>query len=345
VVFFQLKKLFHTLESIGSARIEGNNTTIAEYIETKIDSTAQITEPIKEIQNMEHALEFIDTKAKDEIINRNLICDLHKITVNTLTPPPDGEGDETPGLYRLKQVRINNASVIPPAPQDIQWYMDELFDFVQTDGKPKYDLLKIAIAHHRFLWIHPFTNGNGRTGRLFTYLLLIKMGFNVNIGRILNPTAVFCSNRKEYYKYLALADTGTDEGILSWCEYALDGLKNEIEKIDKLLNYEYLSKEILKPALKMSLQRGVIAEHEEKILQRTVEKQVLKASDLTDILKGKTPSEISRQIGKLKDMKMLTAEKDGTRKYVLRFDNNFLLRSIIEVLGQKGFLPAQHNEK
>ena len=43
-VFFQLKHIFHTLESIGSARIEGNNTTIAEYIETKLESNENLSE-------------------------------------------------------------------------------------------------------------------------------------------------------------------------------------------------------------------------------------------------------------------------------------------------------------
>ncbi|MEI2694330.1 MAG: hypothetical protein V9E90_04610 [Saprospiraceae bacterium] len=50
-VFFQLKHIFHTLESIGSARIEGNNTTIAEYIETKLAGSKKVPSSIKEIQN------------------------------------------------------------------------------------------------------------------------------------------------------------------------------------------------------------------------------------------------------------------------------------------------------
>ena len=52
-LFFQLKHIFHILESIGSARIEGNNTTIAEYIETKLEQqTAAVSDNIKEIQNI-----------------------------------------------------------------------------------------------------------------------------------------------------------------------------------------------------------------------------------------------------------------------------------------------------
>ena len=71
--------------------------------------------------------------------------------------------------------------------------------------------------------------------------MLVKQGFNVDIGRIINPTAVFCNNRDNYYNYLSLADSGTDENILKWCEYVLKGLKVEIEKIDRLLNFDYLS--------------------------------------------------------------------------------------------------------
>ena len=56
-VFFQLKRIFHTLESIGSARIEGNNTTLAEYIETKLDDNQQnFSAGIREIKNYAYPL-------------------------------------------------------------------------------------------------------------------------------------------------------------------------------------------------------------------------------------------------------------------------------------------------
>src|SRR5690606_24214283 len=106
--------------------------------------------------------------------------------------------------------------------------------------------------------IHPFGNGNGRTVRLFTYAMLVKTGFNVSVGRIINPTAVFCSNRNDYYRMLAEADKGTREGILTWSEYVLKGLKDEIEKIDKLLDYNFLRKEILLPTINHSLERKYI---------------------------------------------------------------------------------------
>ncbi len=347
LVFFQLKKIFHTLESIGSARIEGNNTTIAEYIETKMTRTnpeavsGDLPQNIREIVNIEQAMTFIEENIAEQPINRAFVSEMHKMIVEHLLPPPDGEGDRSPGIYRAVNLAIHKADHTPPEWTQVEPYMTMLFDFVNRTESPKYDLLKAAIAHHRFVWIHPFGNGNGRTVRLFTYAMLIKTGFNVNIGRIINPTAIFCSNRSDYYTYLSQADTGTDKGILLWCEYVLSGLKNEIEKIDKLMSYDYLRKEVLLPAVHYSLERQYITDVEAKMLRRAVERQVIQASDVQDILPDKSPSEISRHIRKLLDNQMLQPEKENARKYVIRFDNNFLLRGIIHALDKKGFLPIK----
>ncbi len=340
-VFFQLKQIFHTLESIGSARIEGNRTTVAEYIETKLDDEIPISDGIQEIQNIEKAMEFVEANIQDYPINTLFISELHKMIVADLPLPPKGEGDYTPGIYRKNNLKIHESSHLPPEHFSVEGYMSELFTFINKVDSPKYDLLKAAIAHHRFVWIHPFGNGNGRTVRLFTYAMLVKTGFNVNIGRIINPTAVFCSNRNDYYTYLAKADSGTKEGILEWCEYVLRGLKDEIEKIDKLSDYEFLKKEVLIPAINHSLERKYITEIESKVLKRVVENQLIQASDIKDLFSSKHNSEISRQIKKLIEKKMLVPEKEGTRKYIIRFDNNFLLRGIIKALDEKGFLPIR----
>lgn len=340
-VFFQLKHIFHTLESIGSARIEGNNTTIAEYIETKLTESKRVSPGIKEIQNIEKAMAFIEDNVKDYPINRAFISEMHKMIVDGLLPPPDGEGDHTPGEYRKSNLKINKSTHTPPDWLKVDDYMDELLDFVNKEDAKKFDLLKAAIAHHRFVWIHPFGNGNGRTVRLFTYAMLVKTGFNVNVGRIINPTAVFCSNRNDYYSHLSKADSGTDKGILKWSEYVLRGLKEEIEKIDKLTDYDFLRKEILIPAINHSLERKYITDVEAKILKKVTEKQVVQAGDVKEFFVGKLNAEVSRQIRRLIDKKMLIPENEGARKYILRFDNNYLLRGVINALGERDFLPVQ----
>jgi Fic family protein len=338
-IFFQLKNIFHRLESIGSARIEGNNTTIVEYMETKIKQEEEISEDIKEIQNIEKCMVFIEENVKNNDLNKMFISEIHKIIVKDLSPIK--EGDHNPGQYRTKDVKIMNSPHLPPYYLQISEYMDELFKFINKKDNPKYDLLKVALAHHRFVWIHPFTNGNGRTVRLFTYALLVKLGFNVEKGQILNPTAIFCSDRDEYYNKLQCGDKGTDTGLLEWCLYVLKGLKAEIEKIDRLTDYKVLSKEILYPAIQYSLEQEHIKFTESKILKKAVEKQIIQASDLKSIFPGKIGSEISRQIRKLIDKKMLRPLKPNGKKYIMVFGNNYLLRGIIRSLDKEGFLPLK----
>jgi Fic family protein len=290
---------------------------------------------------MERAMEFIDQNVRDHKIDRLFVSELHKIIVDGLKPPPDGEGDATPGSYRSGMVKIARSSHLPPEPIQVQEYMNQLFDFINRDDRPKYDLLKTAIAHHRFVWVHPFTNGNGRTVRLFTYAMLVEQGFHVDQGRILNPTAVFCSDRNVYYDLLSEADKGTDDGVLAWCRYVLRGLKTEIEKVDRLLAYDFLKTRILLPALAISFERELVTKIELEILKRAVEKQVIMAADIKDLFPGKHAVEISRNIKRLVNNKMLGPVKDNARRYVLRFDNNYLLRGIIHMLDQEGFLPLK----
>lgn len=343
-IFFQLKHLFHMLESIGSARIEGNNTTIAEYIETKLEDGEQDGTPsIMEIQNLEEAMDFIEANIATAPIDRAFVSELHRMIVKDLPVTKNGEGDRTPGEYRSGPIKINKSSHVPPEHLRVGEYMEELFTFINTQHPAKYDLLKAAIAHHRFLWIHPFSNGNGRTVRMFTYAMLVKLGFNVATGRILNPTAVFCNDRNKYYDYLSEADTGTPEGIENWCIYVLKGLEEEIEKIDQLLDFDFLKTNILLPTISFSLERKLITDVEAKILKRAAELQLIQAGDLKDIFAGKHGSEISRQIAKLIDKKMLTSHRKHPRKYYLRFDNSYLLRGIVSTLGEKGFLPEMDN--
>lgn len=337
-IFFQIKDIFHMLESIGSARIEGNRTTVLEYIETKIEQQEEHPEPVKEIQNMEHALTFIDDHIDDyPSISRAFVGELHRIVVKELTR----EGSKNPGDYRKTPVRIGGSDHVTPDSSQVPIYMNELLDFVNRHGPPKYDLLKTALAHHRFAWIHPFDNGNGRTVRLLTYAMLVKQGFRVHLARILNPTAVFCHDRNKYYDSLARADTGTDEGLLDWCTYVLEGLKREIGKVDHLTDYAYAKSKILIPALWFALDRKLITDVEYRVLKLSVENKEIRNSDIKRIFPARNTADISRIIRRLRGKRMIVAKTEKARRYVIRFDNNFLLRGVIDALDKNGFLPVK----
>lgn len=344
-IFFQLKRIFHTLESIGSARIEGNNTTVAAFIETKIEDRPYINEDIQEIRNIEEAMEFIDESAVDRGLSKSFIKELHSFIVRDLTPPPSGEGDQTPGMFRNHAVEISDTSHVPPITgHEVEALMEELVEFISHEHPSKYDLLKVALAHHRFMWIHPFGNGNGRTGRLLTYAMLVHQGFRVDQGRILNPTAVFCIDRDMYNSFLSQADTGSQEGLDAWCQYVLRGLKEEIDKIDRLINYEYLTRQILKPAVDYALTMKYISDKEYKVLRLSVEKRVIQNSDLQPLFPGMKSQAISRIIRELKVKKMLEAEEGNSRSYHISFTNNFLIRGIIPQLAKEGFIPVRDED-
>lgn len=340
-IFFQLKNIFHTMESIGSARIEWNRTTIAAYIESKITPPENPSEDIQEIANIEKALEFIETNIKDYPLSRVFISEIHKIVVAGLSR----EWSSTPGNYRSGNVIITGSPHTPPDFTLVPVLMNELFEFTENRDSEKYDLLKIAISHHRFAWVHPFDNGNGRTVRMFTYAMLMKYGFNVHIGqRLINPTAVFCNDRDRYYEALAYADSWNDEGILAWCEYVLSGLSEEIEKLDKLLDYAFLRDKILLPAIANAHEYRQITDKEKLILDLVAKKMVIEAKDVKSLFPDLHETNISRYIRDLKEKKLLIPEWwENSRKYLIGFWNSALLRGIIHVLREEGFITLEEN--
>lgn len=348
-VFFQIKDIFQMLESLGSARIEGNNTTLAEYVEKVIENRSKkivSDEKFTEISNIDKAIDFIEKNIdKTTIFNRAIISEIHKILVEGLTLPPAGEGSRYPGVLRPINVTIKRSSHIPPEAVKVPELFDELMSFINQPLDTQYHLLAIALSHHRMAWIHPFDNGNGRLVRMFTYALLIKQGFKVKSGRILNPTAVFCMDRDRYYDMLSLADSGQEDKILEWCLYVLEGLRIEIEKIDHLLNLRYIVDVILLPMLLYALEHEHITKREYQILSAVVKSKEMniKSADLEAILGEESSVQRSRILKKLKDKEMLMPLKENGRIYTIGFANNYLLRGIIYVLQANGFIPDSLN--
>jgi len=337
VIFAQLKSIFHTLESLGSVRIEGNNTTLSDVVEKTIDGSIKTSkeEQIREFMNNQDALDFIERNIKEGIaIDKAYIYEFHKKIVDGLDPTK--EGDFNAGQFCTTEVGIKNSPHKPPLPVKVPEYMDELIDFINNQRDQKYKLLATAVAHHRFAWTHPFRNGNGRTVRLLTYAMLMSQGFAVN--HILNPTAVFCNDRDVYYNSLGEADKGTDEGILKWCEYVLTNLLEEIRKIDKLLDYDYLLPSILIPALTYALERKNINQEEFQILKLSIEKGEIKAGDMNAILKKEYHTQVSAYIRKLKKEGLLMDAPNKQRSYVVSFTNNHLLRGVIDTLRKNNFI-------
>jgi Fic family protein len=349
-VFFQLKDIFQTLESLGSTRIEGNRTTVSEYAE-KIIARIQPEkdESMREITNLDKAIDFLEKNIKPGTpITRAILSEIHKIVVEGLTPPPTGEGSKAPGAYRKHKVGIQNSEVETIEHVLVPAECEELLQFINKEEYPtQYHLLVIALAHHRFTVVHPFDNGNGRVVRMLTYAQLLQQGFSVKSGRILNPTAIFCDNRDAYYDMLARADEDTDEALLDWCLYVLKGLAREIEKIDNLLNRIYLRDEILLPMLDRALKNKYITDDEFVLLQHVVrssEDMTIRAGDLEMLLGTESPVQRSRIIGRLLEKEMLKPIEEGGRIYTISFFGNYLFREVTQLLIEKKFVPESLNK-
>lgn len=337
-VFFQLKRVFHMLESLGSARIEGNHTTLADYVESSLEGGATTGDHLREIANIEQAMAYIESAMEPgAAISEHFIRELHAIAVRDLVR----EGDATPGAYRSTGVRIAQSSHLPPEAVQVPGYMQELVAYINQADPPKYDLIKVALAHHRFGWVHPFGNGNGRVVRLLTYALMIKYGFNVKAGgRVLNPTAVFCSDRDQYYAMLSTADAGTPAGLEQWCVYVLQGVLAELKKVDQLTRYDYLTSQILNPALHYARGRSLITAQEEAVLAAAIKKGVVKAADLSSAMPDLNATQRTYQIKRLVERKMLQPIQPNSRQYTIGFDNSYLMRGVIHALSNASFISA-----
>ncbi len=339
-IFFQLKDIFQMLETLGSARIEGNNTTLSEYVEKIIDKKAKKDENQKEIENLDRAINFIEKNTNEFTkIDRAYISELHRIVTNDLTLPPFGEGSINPGELRKCEVIIKLSKHRPPDYVLLPDYFDGLIDLINRDLPKQNQLLMVAVAHHRFAYIHPFDNGNGRMGRLLNYALLIKLGFKVKTGRIINPSSIFYIDRERYYRELSIADSLKEEDVLTWSVYFLTGLKNEIEKIDSLLSKEYVREKILLPAINFAKEREQITEKEFEVLNLLISRDdiQIKSEELKEI--GIYDSfQKSRVMARLRNKDIVKSITNKGRIYTINFVNNYLLRGVINSLKNEGFV-------
>ncbi|MDO4584341.1 MAG: Fic family protein [Planctomycetia bacterium] len=335
--FEQIRSVFFMLESISSARIEGNRTTIAEYLQNRTEPSEERPGSFQEIANLEGALSFVEETARDIPINAAYIRELHKRSVAGLRVSE--EGDPHPGEFRREKVAIRHSSHRPPRAGDVPALVEEMVSVLATPTSPRYDLLKMALSHHRFVWIHPFANGNGRTARLFTYALLVKYGFALENSRIANPASVFCASRKRYYDGLSLADRALEEnqeqGLLDWCEYVLENLQKEIEKVESLTDWTFFSQKIMLPAIQWCRQYDKITPDEAKVLQNLFQKPEIKAEDVRRILQ-KSDRTGTRILTSLREKKIVQTIGEKGRKYRIHLTGG-LLGGIVSSLIQERF--------
>ena len=156
-----------------------------------------------------------------------------------------------PGVYRDGLVQVGKH--IPPREENLESFLGR-FDEAYNPSKlsKRQQIISIAASHHRYLWIHPFYDGNGRVVRLMSYAALLKLG----IGSDLWSVARGLARQKDKYKALLQAADSNRQGdldgrgtlsqkeLVNFCEFFLRTCIDQIEYMDSLLDFNKLSERI-----------------------------------------------------------------------------------------------------
>jgi len=311
-----------TKEAVLSSRIEGTITTVDEVLKYEADlkpESLSKENDIIEVLNYRKA-----TRSAKEWLRRDLPFNLTLICAiqNELLQGARGK-DKHPGELRKEQVwigpkgrPIEEATYVPPEPLGLKIHLDNLIDYMnRTDQEV---LIQTAIMHAQFEIIHPFCDGNGRTGRILIPLFLWCKG------RISAPmfyiSEYFDENRDQYVENLRKISDAKDweHWILFFLEAISTQAKRNSEKATQVLSL-------------YNLMRGRIA----GLTKSPKASQVLDALFMTPIIRtsnfikltGLKPQTAHRIIALLKEEKILSSilKPSGRTPEVLVFDDLFEL--------------------
>lgn len=201
-VLNNLKQYFDVELTYNSNAIEGNTLTITE---TKVILEEGLTigggkslREHLEVINHQEAINYIE-----DIVNKNLditervVKDLHAIILKSID-------NKNAGIYRKNNVLISGSKHRPVEYMLVEEKMDELLSWYNTSKEQLQPIELAALFHFKYVYIHPFINGNGRTARLLMNLILLRNGY---------PMAIIRNeDRSEYMKALEMASVNGQTG-------------------------------------------------------------------------------------------------------------------------------------
>lgn len=195
-----VKKIQQQLQiemTYNSNAIEGNTLTLKEtylVINEGITIKGKSLKDHLETKDHHEALEFLYELVKSDTkptISEQLIQQIHHLVVKKTD-------EEWAGKYRNSNVMIGGADHTPIDASQVSVEMRELMKWFSHSQKKLHPIELAAMIHHKLVYIHPFFDGNGRTARLTSNIILMRHGY---------PLAIVLKNdRQKYYRYLAKAD-------------------------------------------------------------------------------------------------------------------------------------------
>ena len=214
-----LNEQFAIEYTYNSNAIEGNTLTLRET-DLVLRGLTIDKKPLKDhldVVGHKEAFDFVFQLVKDkEPLSENVIKQIHFLVL--------GRDVQHRGVYRSVPVYISGAKTQAAEPLLIPEKVQELLEWYQTNTEDDF-LTKIALFHLRFESIHPFIDGNGRTGRLLVNLELMKLGYP--------PVDIKFTDRTAYYKaFDSYAEVGSPKAMFKlFAKYLTERLRRYIETV------------------------------------------------------------------------------------------------------------------
>jgi len=207
-------------EATLSSRIEGTQTSVEEAFLKSEDIQPEERDDWQEVQNYITAMNFAIEKLDKLPISNRLIRKVHEQLLQGVRSER-----KQPGEFRRSQNWIGGASLadavfIPPPHREVPELMGDLELFLHNEDVFISDLIRVAIAHYQFETIHPFLDGNGRTGRLLITLYLVSKKLLVRPALYLS--AFFEEHRFLYYDNLSGVRNRND--LPQWLKFFMVGV-------------------------------------------------------------------------------------------------------------------------
>ena len=230
-------------EALASLQIEGNSLTLEEAFALARELPPRdLRNAEREFCNYLRAFDAIDglRGTREAVLSKGDLCNLHRLLVDGVRGGWRGAGE-----FRREEVKVGDVANgrvhvhhHPPAWLAVEACIDELLAWVEAskvrgsggDDPWVHPVILAGIVQHRLVWIHPFVDGNGRTARMLTTLLLSQRGYDFKY--LFQLSTYYNQARDDYYAALRGADVTGD--YTEWLTYFLGGFSNQMMRIEEM---------------------------------------------------------------------------------------------------------------
>lgn len=281
VVLLEMERRAREISAYSSTSIEGNPLPLTDVKRILKSRPAHIRDTEREVLNYNMALVKLNEIIKTGKIFLNIgwLEKIQKIVTDGLIEK------HRSGRVRHEPVFVNDPRIKktiywPPDHEDASLFLKDLFDFLNKNTDSVDPLILAGIFHKEFVIIHPFMDGNGRTARLATKVLLAKMGLNTfNLFSFEN---YYNQNVSKYFQEVGLIgnyyDLKKKLDFTSWLEYFTDGIIDELLRVKKELEKETISPDT------------TLKEYQQKIIDFIKEKGFITDKDYAKLTDRSRPS-------------------------------------------------------